>query len=137
MVKPDFTAYREYSSQLMALLHSYIPYVEQASIDEAYMDVSEIVNGNPLLLARGIADRVKQDLGFTVNVGVSTNKFLAKTASDFSKPDKVHTLFPDEIPEKLWPLPIEGLHDLHDRITYKDNRSGLYDIGLTSFQHTL
>ena len=110
IVKSDFVTYREYSSRLMELLHGYTMYIEQASIDEAYMDVSEIVKDDPRNLAREIADKVKQKLGFTVNVGVSRNKFLAKTASDFSKPDKVHTLYPDEIQQKLWPMPIGKMH---------------------------
>ena len=110
LVKSDFAVYRGYSSQFMALLRKYTPFVEQASIDEAYMDMSGISGDNAGKLAREIADAVKEGLGFTVNVGISSNKFLAKMASDFSKPDKVHTLYPEEIRDKLWPLPIDRLH---------------------------
>ena len=110
LVRSDFTVYRQYSSLLMELLRTYTPYIEQASIDEAYLDVSESAGSDPAGLARRIADNVKTQLGFTVNVGISSNKFLAKMASDFSKPDKVHTLYPAQIREKLWPLPIEQLH---------------------------
>ncbi|MBR2256438.1 MAG: DNA polymerase IV [Blautia sp.] len=131
LVKSDFVTYRKYSSLMMALLRTYTPYVEQASIDEAYLDVSGITasfNGDVPALARDIADRIKNDLGFTVNVGISTNKFLAKMASDFSKPDKVHTLYPDEIQEKLWPLPIGQLHGCGSATAKKLQNIGIYTI---------
>ena len=65
--------------------------------------------GSPVETANQIKDRVYNELGFTVNIGISSNKLLAKMASDFEKPDKVHTLFPSEIPEKMWPLPVRDL----------------------------
>ena len=155
LVKSDFATYRMYSSRLMEILRTYTPYVEQASIDEAYMDVSGLCNagspessearfsqtGSPpdtdstgsraaaLVLARNIADRVRNELGFTVNVGISTNKFLAKMASDFSKPDKVHTLYPEEIQHKLWPLPIGDLHGCGQATTAKLRNIGINTIG--------
>ena len=128
VVRSDFEAYKRYSSQLMRLLREYTPYVEQASIDEAYMDVSEI-NGAGIPLAHEIRSRVKAELGFTVNVGVSTNKFLAKTASDFKKPDLVHTLFPNEIQEKLWPMPIGKLHGCGSATAGKMVGIGINTIG--------
>lgn len=59
--------------------------------------------------AHQLKDEIRNDLGFTVNIGISTNFLLSKMAGDFSKPDKVHTLFPDEIEEKMWPLPVSEL----------------------------
>ena len=129
LVKSDFSTYRMYSSRFMELLRTYTQYVEQASIDEAYLDVSEICKSNCQKLAREIADRVKNELGFTVNVGISTNKFLAKTASDFSKPDKIHTLFPSEINSKLWPMPIEKMHGCGQATASKLQQIGIHTIG--------
>ena len=85
--------------------------MEQVSIDECFCDFdnTELVYPDPLELAYRIKDEIKEALGFTVNVGISENKLLAKMASDFEKPDKVHTLYPGEIPEKMWPLPVGEL----------------------------
>ena len=128
LVRSDFTVYRQYSSLLMELLRTYTPYIEQASIDEAYLDVSESAGSDPAGLARRIADNVKTQLGFTVNVGISSNKFLAKMASDFSKPDKIHTLYPAQIREKLWPLPIEQLHGCGQATASKLRNMGIRTI---------
>ena len=87
------------------------------SVDECFLDVTELTAGDgdaqirekALHLAHEIKDRVHRELQFTINIGISTNKVLAKMASDFEKPDKVHTLFPDEIEEKMWPLDVGKL----------------------------
>lgn len=112
LVKSDFRTYRSYSSRFMAILREYTAKVQQASIDEAYVDVSDLVQTREeaVLLAGNIRKSVRSRLGFTVNVGVSENKFLAKMASDFEKPDRTHTLYPDEISEKMWPLDVRDLH---------------------------
>ena len=128
LVRSDFEAYRRYSTELMKILREYTPYVEQASIDEAYMDVSDLENAG-VGLAHDIRKRVKDQLGFTVNVGVSTNKFLAKTASDFKKPDQVHTLYPEEIPVKLWPMPIGKLHGCGSSSAGRLTSAGIITIG--------
>ncbi len=111
VVPPNHEMYSQYSNELMDLLGEYTHKVEQYSIDEAFMDVTiSIPEGiTPKKLAIKIKNRIKSDLGFTVNIGVSSNKLLAKMASDFTKPDKVHTLFPEEIETKMWPLPVEEL----------------------------
>ena len=108
LVPPNHTLYRQRSRQLMAILEEYTPLVEQVSIDEAFMDMTgtQWLWGEPVAVAHTIRERVKTELGFTVNIGISVNKLLAKMASDFEKPDRVHTLFPEEIPEKMWPLPV-------------------------------
>jgi len=118
-VRSDFRTYEEYSRQFIAILRDFTDIVEQASIDEAYMDVSSTRRlyssyeskeyGFPLSLAYALKDRIKEELGFTVNVGISENCLLAKMASDFEKPDKVHTLYLSEIEKKMWPLPVRDL----------------------------
>lgn len=134
LVKSDFAVYRDYSSRLMELLREYTPVLQQASIDEAYLDVTALLqdnveNNNPERLAREIADHVKTSLGFTVNVGISSNKFLAKMASDFEKPDKIHTLWPEEIRQKMWPLPIGKLYGCGKATAARLQNLGIYTIG--------
>lgn len=108
---PDHDLYSRYSHRLMELLIGFCPKIEQVSIDECYMDFTEYrhLYESPTAAAVQIKDTVKNTLGFTVNVGISCNKLLAKMASDFQKPDKVHTLFPEEIASKMWPLPVREL----------------------------
>lgn len=111
LVPPNHKLYSSYSKRLMELLITFCPRIEQVSIDECYMDFTgyEKPYGNPVAAALAIKDKVKDTFGFTVNIGISTNKLLAKMASDFQKPDRVHTLFSEEIPEKMWPLPVRDL----------------------------
>lgn len=108
---PDHHLYHEYSRRLMELLSEYSPDLEQVSVDECYMDFSGMTRhyASPVAAATSIKDRICSELGFTVNIGISSNKLLAKMASDFEKPNRVHTLFPQEIPAKMWPLPVEEL----------------------------
>ncbi len=108
---PNFSLYVERSRALIALLNRYAPVVEQFSIDEAFCDFTgtRALYGPPVEFAQKLKNMIRDELGFTVNIGISSNKLLAKMASDFEKPDKVHTLFPDEIQEKMWPLPVSDL----------------------------
>ena len=120
LVKSDFTTYRFYSHKFIDVLKRYSPLIQQVSIDEAYVDVSGMHSlyahletedsPFPICLAAKIKDEIRDTLGFTVNVGISCNKLLAKMASDFKKPDRIHTLFPEEISEKMWPLDIGDLY---------------------------
>lgn len=111
MAPPNHKLYSKYSHQLMELLKTFSPAIEQVSIDECYMDFTDYQNkyDSPTAAAALIKDTVRDTFGFTVNVGISNNKLLAKMASDFQKPDKVHTLFPEEVPEKMWCLPVRNL----------------------------
>ena len=111
LAKPDFKLYVQCSRAFIEVCRKYAPVVEQVSIDECFCDFdnTELVYPDPLELAYRIKDEIKETLGFTVNVGISENKLLAKMASDFEKPDKVHTLYPGEVPEKMWPLPVGEL----------------------------
>lgn len=106
----NFKIYREYSNKLYNLLLEYTDKIERFSIDECFMDMTKYLMNDTLLnKAKEINKRVKEELGFTVNVGVAHNKLLAKMASDFTKPDRVHTLFEDEISAKMWKLPVSEL----------------------------
>lgn len=111
IVPPNYGLYMQCSKAFGDILREYSPYVEQYSIDEYFVDFSnmERLYSDPIEAAHIIKDRIRNELGFTVNVGISTNKLLAKMASELKKPDMVHTIFPEEIPEKMWPLPIEEL----------------------------
>ena len=111
LARPDFRLYERCSKAFMDICRRYAPVVEKFSIDECFLDMSgtERVYPDPIATAHEITDKIRAELGFTVNVGISSNKLLAKMASDFEKPDKVHTLFSREIREKLWPLPVGEL----------------------------
>lgn len=107
---PDHKLYSRYSRSMIRLLQEYSPEISQYSIDECFMEYVPIPGtSSPEEGARLIKDRIRDTLGFTVNIGISTNRLLAKMASDFKKPDLVHTLFPSEVPKKMWPLPVEDL----------------------------
>lgn len=112
MASPNHKMYGEYSRKLMEFLSDYTPDIEQVSVDECYMDFTGIAHryASPVAAAFEIKDAVCQKFGFTVNIGISVNRLLAKMASDFEKPNKVHTLFPEEVPVKMWPLPVSKLY---------------------------
>lgn len=108
--KGDFEVYRQASDNLYKFLLNYTDKIERFSIDECFMDLTGFLMGKNLIdVAYEIKQKVHEKFGFTVNVGVSTNKLLAKMASDFEKPNKVHTLYLSEIKEKMWPLPVSEL----------------------------
>lgn len=147
MVHSDFKTYREYSGKFIRILKTYSPIIEQVSIDEAFIDmtdqVSQMYNSAgdidadteesykqfALIIAGRIKDEIRDTLGFTVNVGISCNKLLAKMASDFEKPDKIHTLFPDEIQTKMWPLPIGDLYGCGKQTSARLSELGMKTIG--------
>ena len=108
---PDYNLYKRQSNLLYRYLSNYTPVIEQYSVDECFLDMTgtSLLYKEPLELAYKIKDDIKNLYGFTVNVGIGNNKLCAKMASDFEKPDKVHTLFNEEIEKKLWPLPVEDL----------------------------
>ena len=113
MAPPNHKMYTEYSKRLMQFLReNYTDEIEQVSVDECYMNFTGIAHryASPVAAAFEIKDAVYKEFGFTVNVGISVNHLLAKMASDFEKPNKVHTLFPEEIPAKMWPLPVSELY---------------------------
>lgn len=112
MEPPNHKLYEQYSSELMAFLRTYTPDIEQVSVDECYIDYTGIAHRHTSAVewAFEIKDAIYKKFGFTVNIGISSNKLLAKMASDFEKPNRVHTLFPEEIRVKMWPLPVWELY---------------------------
>ena len=112
------------------ILIEYTDKIERFSIDECFLDMTGYLIGDTLInKAYEINKRVKNELGFTVNVGVAHNKLLAKMASDFSKPDKVHTLYEEEIPSKMWALPVSELFMLGKKTIPKLYAMGIKTIG--------
>lgn len=131
LAPPNYNLYETCSRAFMDILKEYTPCVEQYSIDEAFMDMSgtKELFGEPVKAAEEIKNRIKNELGFTVNVGISNNKVLAKMASDLKKPDLVHTLYPEEIRQKMWPLPVSDLFFTGRAATKKLFSLGIKTIG--------
>lgn len=127
---PNFKVYKNYSDKLFNLLSEYTDKIERFSIDECFLDMTGFLMGKTLLsIAYEINRRVKEELGFTVNIGVSNCKVLAKMASDFEKPNKVHTLYNNELKTKMWCLPVEDLFMLGKKTVPKLNNLGIKTIG--------
>ncbi|MFY9176945.1 MAG: DNA polymerase IV [Caldicoprobacterales bacterium] len=131
IVPPRYHLYMQCSKALISILEEYSPSIQQFSIDEVFLDFTnmEVHWGDPIQAAHRIKERIKKELGFTVNIGISNNKLLAKMASDLQKPDKVHTLFPHEIGDKMWPLPVEELFMVGRSTTFKLHKKGIFTIG--------
>ena len=126
----NYKVYQYYSNKLYELLLQYTDKIERFSIDECFLDMTEYLMKDTLInKAKEISKRVKEELGFTVNIGVAHNKLLAKMASDFTKPDKIHTLFENEITFKIWGLPIEDLFMIGKKSAPKLRRMGITTIG--------
>ena len=131
VIPPDYELYVEASRHFVEVLRQFSPQVEQYSIDEAWVDMTgtQRLYGAPRLAAEKMRERIWEELGFTVNVGISTNKLLAKMAGDFEKPNKVHTLYPEEIEEKMWCLPVRDLFLVGPATERKLKGLGIYTIG--------
>lgn len=128
---PHYDTYVKRSKEFLSLLERYAPIVEAYSIDEAFCDMTGTsrLYGDPIDFAHTLKHIIQDELHFTVNIGVSTNRLLAKMASDFEKPNKVHTLFPEELPTKFWPLPIEHLFFVGKNTAKKLRSMGINTIG--------
>lgn len=131
LVRPDFTVYNRQSKAFIAILKKYAPVVEQVSIDEAFCDFTGTgrLYGDYEALAGRIRAEIYETLGFTVNIGISENKLLAKMASDFRKPNRTHTLYPEEVPVKMWPLPIGELFGVGEATAERLMKAGIRTIG--------
>lgn len=131
VVPPDYELYVEASRHFVEILRRLSPVVEQYSIDEAWVDMTgtERLWGPPRLAAEKMREKIWNELGFTVNIGISNNKLLAKMAGDFEKPNKIHTLFPEEMQETFWPLPVRDLFLVGNATEQKLHRFGIYTIG--------
>ena len=128
---PYFSWYQEKSRELIKYLEKYTPNIEQFSVDEAFLDMSgtNFLYKDYISLAHKIKDEIKELFGYTVNIGIGNNKLCAKMASDFEKPDKVHTLFKDEIETKMWPLEIEDLFMCGKKTSKRLRDLGINTIG--------
>ena len=131
VVPPDYWLYTQCSKALLQILHEYSDRIQVFSIDECFLDYTgmEKIMGDPLETAYIIKERIRKELGFTVNIGISSNKLLAKMAGDLKKPDQVITCFPEEIKEKLWPLPVEDLYMCGRQTAPKLHSMGIFTIG--------
>ena len=131
VAQPDYGLYVEASRHFVQMLRQFSPVVQQYSIDEAWVDMTgtERIFGAPRLAAEKMRQKIWEELGFTVNIGISSNKLLAKMAGDFEKPNKVHTLFPEEMEAKMWPLPVRDLFLVGGATEKKLKGLGIYTIG--------
>ena len=131
LARPDFRLYEQSSKAFMDICREYAPVVEKYSIDECFLDMSGThrIYPDPVAIAHTIKDKIRDTLGFTVNVGIGENKILAKMASDFEKPDKVHTLYLHEVPQKLWPLPVRELFTVGASTAEKLEKARIRTIG--------
>lgn len=113
--------YSEMSNKMFDLIRSYSPDIEVASIDECYLEYTKVRNlyGDPYEFAKKLQKEIYDSFGFTVNIGIANNKLCAKMASDFTKPNKIHTLYDFEVKEKMWPLPINDLFGIGKKTTEK------------------
>lgn len=128
LVPPNYDLYNRSSKAMLKLLGEYSDRIEQYSIDECFLDMTGCCT-DPIQTAYEIKDRVRRELGFTVNIGVSENKLLAKMASDFEKPDRVHTLWRSEIKEKMWSLPVGDLFYVGHSSQQRLRNLGIFTIG--------
>ncbi len=131
LAKPDFRLYEQCSKAFMDICREYAPVVEKYSIDECFLDMTGTswLYPDAVAIAHTIKDRIRDELGFTVNVGIGDCKLLAKMASDFEKPDKVHTLFRSQIPQKMWPLPVRDLFTVGAATAGKLEKARIRTIG--------
>ena len=133
VVPPDYGLYVKASRALISKMKQYSDNVIQYSIDEAWcvLDGFENLYGSGQIknFAYQLKNEIQEELGFTVNIGISTNFLLSKMAGELSKPDKVHTLYPEEIQEKMWPLPVSELFFVGRATTEKLHKLGIYTIG--------
>ena len=129
---PDFDWYVKNSKAMIRIFGDYTPDIEQYSIDEAFLNMtgSEGLFGPPLQAAQTIKDRIHRELGFTVNIGIAPNRLLAKMASDFEKPDKIHVLTQDMVPQKLWPLPVGNLFGVGPKSVKRMHEIGIIPSGI-------
>lgn len=127
---PDYELYKRMSDNLFDFLRSFTPDIEIASIDECYMDYGKVKNlyGDEVEFAYKLKNDIKDKFGFTVNIGIANNKLCAKMASDFEKPDKVHTLYMNEVESKMWPLPVSSLFGVGKQTSEKLMKIGIKTI---------
>lgn len=128
--KPNYSFYQKMSNSMFQLLYKYTPDIEIASIDECYLDYTPIkhIYGDPVNFAKKIQNEIYEILGFTVNIGIANNKLCAKMASDFEKPFKIHTLYENEVKQKMWPLQVGELFGIGKKTVPKLEKLNIYTI---------
>ncbi|MEN1759866.1 DNA polymerase IV [Anoxynatronum sibiricum] len=137
VVPPRYELYIKCSEAMVAIMNQYVPLIQRYSIDEAFLHYQlppDMMPGQgaeaaAVAAARRLKTQIRQELGFTVNVGIGPNKLLAKMASEFQKPDQVHTLFRHEVPEKMWPLPVQELFFVGRATARKLRGYNIFSIG--------
>lgn len=129
--RPDYDLYLDCSNAMHDILSEYSPGIQRYSVDESFCNMTRSPKAceDPVKLAYEIKDRIKAELGFTVNIGIGRNKLCAKMAGELKKPDMVHTLWPEEIPTKLWPLPVRELFMVGRATEKKLKKFGMNTIG--------
>lgn len=145
VVPPNYNLYMKSSDSLVTLLREYSDHIQRFSVDEVFMEITDLkrLYPDPLALAEEIRERIKSELGFTVSIGISSNKLLAKMAGELKKPDGVSSIWPEEIEQKMWPLPVEELFMVGRATQPKLNRLGIFTIGdlasydLKSLEYTM
>ncbi len=127
----NYLWYKEMSDAFLDILKKYTPDIEQFSIDECFLDYGKVqkLYGDPFEFAKKVQKEIYDTLGFTVNIGIANNKLCAKMASDFSKPNKIHTCYMEEVPMKMWPLPIGELFGVGKKSAEKLLELGISTIG--------
>lgn len=128
---PNYKHYQKMSESLFNLLSKYTPDIEIFSIDECFIDYSKVkkLYGDQMLFAQKLKDEIEKNLGFTVNIGIGNNKLCAKMASDFLKPNMIHTLYDNEVKDKMWPLSIEELFGIGKKTSIKLRGLNINTIG--------
>ena len=131
LVPTDHHFYGQKSEEVMDLLSNYTPLLEQNSIDEAWLDMTgtEGLFGKPVVAAKRIMDEIKERFGLWCSIGIAQNKFLAKMAAEMKKPLGITELWPQDIPTKLWPLPVKEMYGIGAKTAEKLNRMGIKTIG--------
>lgn len=132
IVSPNYYLYMQCHNAMLEILHNFSPKIQVFSIDEAFIDYTgmEGIHGKPINAANKLKNRIRDELGFTVNVGISYNKLLAKMAGELKKPDMVHAILnEEEMKEKMWPLPVKELFGVGSATAPKLHRLNIFTIG--------
>ncbi|WP_244969295.1 DNA polymerase IV [Tissierella praeacuta] len=126
-IHPRMKRYQEVSKEVFSILYGFTDLIEQVSIDEAYLDISKI-NMEPVEVVKKMKEKVIASTGLTMSVGISYNKFLAKLASDWNKPNGIKIITEDMVPDILLTLPVRKVHGIGPKSAKKLNGIGVYTI---------
>lgn len=131
LLPPDHSFYEKKSEEVMELLNTYTPLIEQNSIDEAWLDMTgcEALSGKPIEAALDIMNNIMNTLGLPCSIGISENKFLSKMASEMKKPMGITKLWKEDVPFKMWPLPAGSMYGVGKQTAEKLKDMGILTIG--------